>query len=518
MKDNSTDFEVIYTDNSAIYVKESHLVFNRLSLNNPVRESASLLKFDKNLKMVFSTDFNKELNGKEFERIFFLGGKVFLLASDYNKNEKKLTLYGTELDIKSGQQIGEWVMLTDNVKEEKKDEISFKIKYNFDSTRMLIVGTVFAKDKINYKIVQIDNSMKMSGKAILFNNEFASGSFRLEDVIVTDNGNITVLGRKYELDESDKRFVRYGPHYDYLLQLYSTNGKPIKQLLTGTDGKWLVNAIITFSTSKKIILTGFYTGKVNRKIDGILAQVIDPQTGETISNNQKEFTAKMIAAKKDNTPDVKLFTLHVKFKDPILMPDKSIIVLAEQSISSQLNFGGLFSDKGSYSTYDCNNIFMYKIDEIGNVQWLNIIPKTQHETIPTKSVSYDGANYLVTNYTYLYEDYFNWPFYAGFGIMKYKNMICIVFNDDSNNAGITQYGQLPKTIDKYKNSICYTIILDPNTGNCTRSQVFNNSDKDIPTAMPRMGKMLDEDFYLIGNQERFVGKSKIALAKISFKK
>lgn len=89
MKKGSTDLEVVYADNSGVYVKESHMALKSyFVVAASMRESATLIKLDKNLNEVFHQDFNKELKGKEYEKFFFMNGKIFLIASDYNKKEK----------------------------------------------------------------------------------------------------------------------------------------------------------------------------------------------------------------------------------------------------------------------------------------------------------------------------------------------------------------------------------------------------------------------------------------------
>lgn len=60
------------------------------------------------------------------------------------------------------------------------------------------------------------------------------------------------------------------------------------------------------------------------------------------------------------------------------------------------------------------------------------------------------------------------------------------------------------------------ITLDPLTGAYTRKYLFGNAD--VPTAMPRLSSVLGSDMYIIGKEDRILGKTKIAVAKIALPK
>src|SRR5882672_10561321 len=133
LKKGSTDLEVIHADNTGVYVKESHRALKAFFLiAATTRESANLIKLDKNLTEVYRNDFNKELKGKEYESFFFLQDKLFILATDYSRKEKTLTLFAAEINKQDGELAGEWKEVTNWQKEEKGDDIDFKATYNSD--------------------------------------------------------------------------------------------------------------------------------------------------------------------------------------------------------------------------------------------------------------------------------------------------------------------------------------------------------------------------------------------------
>ena len=106
----------------------------------------------------------------------------------------------------------------------------------------------------------------------------------------------------------------------------------------------------------------------------------------------------------------------------------------------------------------------------------------------------------------------NMPFYSGFAAIQNNNSINIVLNDNPKNADVLRPGQKVKGIAQFRNTDCFVISLDHATGRYSRSMFFSN--KGIPTAMPRFGSVIGSEMYIVGKEDRLLGKTKIAVAKI----
>jgi len=65
----------------------------------------------------------------------------------------------------------------------------------------------------------------------------------------------------------------------------------------------------------------------------------------------------------------------------------------------------------------------------------------------------------------------------------------------------------------FRHSDCFNLTLDAVTGKYTRKVFFSN--KDVPTAMPRMGAMVGSSLYIVGRDDRIFGRTKVAVAKIT---
>ncbi len=542
LKKGSTDLEVMHTDNTGVYVKESHFALKSyFVIGATVRESATLTKLDKDLKEAYSNNFNKELKGKEYESFFFLKNKLFLLATDYSKKEKTLTLFAAEIDKASGELSGEFTEVTSWQKDDKKEDISFKATYNADSSKMVLVSTIEGREKNNYEVRQFDDNMKALGKSVAISNEFDPKTFQLEDVVYTSAGNVVLIGREYEYQEGKKKKNKYLDFKNYSIRIYNNDGKQIKEINTTINAKWLVSTKIMQLPAKELVLAAFYSDeKRGREINGMLVQRINPQTGDIISTSQKDINTAMISTVEDDNADddddeskkerkerEKLekiqneedgFSKYMRFRNFIYTADKGLIILAEKYNSYTYTTTTYQPGSGTmpgrwttttYQVYECGDIMMSKIDAAGNIGWLNIAPKQQREVIQTSSGSGTGLSFS------FFKGGFNWPFYAGYGVLPGTNSLNIIFNDHKKNDNVLQLGQKVKKISYFRKSECFAINLNTTTGKYTRSNLFSN--RDVPTAMPRLSSVLGRDMYLIGKEDRILGKTKIAVARLTIK-
>lgn len=544
MRKGSTDLEVIYTDHTGVYVKESHFALKAyFVIGATTRESATLIKLDKNLTQQYDNDFNKELKGKEFEKFFFIKNKLYLLASDYNKKEKTLTLYAAEIDKNNGELKGDWTELTAWTKDDKKEEVNFKPSYNADSTKMILVSTIEGREKNNYEIRLFDENMKPLGKAASITNEFEPKLYSLEDVVPAYNGNIVLVGREYEYQEGKKKKAKYLDFKNYNVRIYSNTGSLLKEVNTTVNGKWLISTKLAQLPTNELVLAAFYSNeKRGREVNGMLIQRINPSTGEVVSTSSKEINTSMITTldddnnsdgdeetKKERKERERLekiqneedgFSRYMRFRNFIYTADGGLVILAEKYnqyvYTTQTYEPGFGNSPGTwrtttYQVYECGDVMMSKMDAGGNIGWLYVVPKQQREVIQTDR-SYGGSFFSYSNY---FITGFNWPFYAGIGVLPGKETVHVIFNDHKNNKDVLQLGQKVKRISYYGRTDCFAIALNTSTGKYTRSSLFSNND--VPTAMPRLSSVLNNELYLIGKEDRIFGKSKMALARLSIK-
>ena len=540
LRKGSTDLDVVYADKSGVYLQESHLALKSyFVIGASVRSSASLIKLDKNLTELYRNDFNKELKGKEFEQFFVLENKMLLIASEYSKKSRTLDIYAAEVDKNSGDLSGDWKPLTSFQKEEKKDDINFKITYNADSTKMVVVSSIEGKEKNTYQVQEFDKNLAPTAKPVDITNEFDPKTFQLEDVLYTINKKIILVGRVYEYEEGKRKKNRFLDFANYNIRLYDEKGKQQAEVNTNINGKWLISTKLVQKADKDLVLAAFYNNvKKGKTIDGMLVQRINPVTGSVISTSEKEINNSMLTTEEDSTADDsgnddetraerkererldkikddgEGFSRFMQFRNIFYTEDQGLVLLAEKyhhyvytttSYSPGMNGFGSTTSSTTYSVYECGDLMMCKIDATGNISWLKVLPKAQREVIPEAySSSFVAPGFF---------DPSNRPFYAGFGALESNNAVRIIFNDNPRNATVTQPGQKIKRTIRFGKSDCFVVSLDEVTGKLIRNPFFSNTM--VPTSMPRLGSVIGDNMYIVGKDDHMLGKSKIAIARIT---
>ena len=544
MKKGSTDLAVVHADKTGVYVQEGHVALKSyFVIGATLRESATLVKLNKSFSEDYRNDFNKELKGKEFEDFFFIQNKAYILATDYDKKDRTLQIYAAEINKADGQLKGEWKNLVNISADEKSSKLKVNFTYNADSSKMVLVSSDFSKSKYSFAVDEFDANMKKIGNTTNIGNAFDAGTFQLEDVIYTNLGNIIMVGRVYAYQEGKKKKAKFLDFTNYNIQLYTNAGKLIKEINTTVNGKWLMSSKVAQIANKDIVLAAFYSNeKKAKEVNGMLVQRINPETGEIISTSEKEINTAMISAVEDEGDEEESkqdrkerekfekmqeeeegFSRYLRFRNFINTDDGGIVILAEKYHNytyTTTSYGGagvgaMRMTTTTYDVYECGDMMMSKMNADGQLSWLNVLPKNQVETFRTAgSTSGVGLTFtLGVNYFSKY----NRPYFAGLGSLALpnKNTMAILFNDGEKNANVLQLGQKVNKTQRFGKSNCYAVYLDVATGKYTRKILFSNNDQ--PVAMPRLGVAIGQDYYIVGKEDKYLGKTKIAVGKITFK-
>ncbi|MFT3677791.1 MAG: hypothetical protein QM781_18000 [Chitinophagaceae bacterium] len=540
LKKGSTDLEVIYADKSGVYLQEGHLaVKSYFVIGGSVRSSATLVKLDKNLMELYRNDFNKELKGKEFEQFFVVQDRLYVFATDYEKKEGRMDLYAAELDKNSGEMAGSWKLLSSFNKDGKKDEIDFKIDLSADSTNVILISSVRGREKNEYTVSEFDKTLKPIGKSVKISNEFDPKTFQLQDVLFTNNRKIILVGRVYEYQEGKKKKEKFLEFTNYNIRLYDEQGKQQKEINTNINGRWLNSTRLVQEKNNDLVLAAFYSNtKKGRTTDGMLVQRINPVSGEVISTSEKKIDYSLLGSEGDAADDEsdenetkaerkerenlekmknegEAFSRYMRFQRIFYTPDNSLVMVAEKvhtySYIRQTTRGGtgtspMQTTMTYYTVYEYGDLLLFKIDAGGNIGWMRVLPKAQREMIQGQT----GSGFSFWGYF----DAVNRPFYSGFGAMQTETSIQLLFNDNPKNATVTQPGSKVKTAANFGKSHCFIADFSLADGKMERRMFFSNSD--TPTSMPRMASVMGRDMYIVGRDDRVFGKTKIAVAKISW--
>jgi len=531
MHNGSTDLAMLSVDKTGEYLEESHDI-KSIGLWSPnVRKSSTLVKLTPTLSELYRNDFDKELKGKQFERFFFIGDKLYLFASDYSKHDRLMFLYASEVDKSTGHLKQEWKQVYQWQKDDKSENLAFKIVPNSDSTKVILTATFAGKGNNRYELQALDGDLKPLGKPMTITNEFDPKTFQIEDFVYTPTGNAVVVGRLYEYEDGKSKKDKNLLFKTYSIRVYDLEGKLVKDIVTDVDGKFLVTSKVLL-LKNELVLAAFYSNtKKKKEINGLLVQRIDPATGNILVSTQKELNAASITQVDEDEDDKKEakapkgddedgLVANLRFNKFYLTPDNGVVILAEKykrtiTTSSSTTGGGMGFGMGSTTqtttaNYECGDIYMSKISAAGNIDWLHVVPKNQRESLLLGESS-GPATGIWFSESY-FSDSWNYPFFAGFGSIAGQNHLHIFFNDYEKNAAALDPGTRIKRVYSFGRTSCYEVNLDMVTGKYTKKEVFSN--KDIPNAMPRLGVEMDNTLYMTGKESRTFGKARVAVGKL----
>lgn len=528
LRKGSTDLSVIKADVTGVYLEESHTIRSAGFWGPNERKSSILVKLNSSMGELFRKDYDHDLKGKDLENFIFIQDKLYLFASSLDKKTKTLNLYAAELDKGSGDIKSDWKEIFNWDLSEKGSDVQFKISPNSDTSKIVLTSTNTGKSENLYEILTLDAALRPTGKPFSISNEFDPRTFQVEDFVYTPSGNAILVGRIYEYEEGKKKKDKNLIFKNYNIRVYDNQGQMIKQLVTDIDGKFLVNGKM-IQLKNQIVLAAFYSNENKKKeINGLLVERIDPATGNIISSTKKELNNSLKSevededgkgSKKNDNDDAEGFSSKLVFRNFYATPDNGLVILSEKynmrivKYTSTMNTGmGTTSTSNTVmEVYESQDIYISKISANGNIDWLDVLPKSQYEEVPVGGSMYNGSPlFMLTTY---FTGGTNRPFFSGFGCLPENNTLNIFFNDDERNADVVSAGKKIKKVTRFSRTDCFQVRLDLLTGKLTRKILFSN--KDIPPAMPRLGVVFDKTLYVTGKEDANWGKSKVAVGKIS---
>ncbi|KYP13053.1 MAG: hypothetical protein A1D16_05080 [Flavihumibacter sp. CACIAM 22H1] len=544
LKKGTSDINVLFTDETGVYIEEEHMTLGTyFVVGATFRESASLVKLNPKLQEIYRSDFNRELKGKNFEYFLPFQKKLFVVASDYSKADRAFQLLVGEVDKQSGEMKGSWKTIASIPKEEKKDQVNFRLFPNTDSSRLVLISTIAGREKNTYRVEEFDQNLRSSSSSATISNEFEPRTYTLEDVLYTKDKKIILVGRVFEYQSGKKKKEKYLDFSRYNIRIYDEKGKQQTELNTEINGKWVSSTKLMMGKDNDLLLASFYSKEKRGTTNGLLVQRIDPATGKVLSAAEKEINYSMVTAesgdsgleeddrearaeRKERERLAKLqnegegFSKYMKFRNIYYTPDNGLVLLAENynhytytssSYSSGMNQSAGRWTYTTYMVYECGELVMCKLNSGNEIEWLQILPKSQREVI-TASRSSPTAGGVSFSSFFLPDGR---PYYAGFGSLQFNDNIYLYFNDHRKNATVLNAGQKVSRIDFYAKSDCYVVTMDVLTGKLNRKVMFANDDQ--PTAMPRKSSIVGKELYLIGKTDRIFGKTKLAVGKVTTK-
>lgn len=422
-----------------------------------------------------------EMNDKEvdFEDIFLLNDRLYVIGSVYNKKTKIFNLVGTEVSDQ-GILSKNGTVLFDAEVAKKRDRGDFYFKESPDNGALLVMHTALfnKEDAVKYEVKLFDDNLKTLfsniEKVKFDDSKKKDYEFTISDFDVNYNDDVfLVINESYRDSKAKEKVERFEVH------AFKRNNNYTKEVVNiNLKDKEIINCKIMTTAKNSMQLLGFYSsvresGRANKDLKGIYSATINlaDNTTSTLKFNEFDYPTKVKLlgerrAKKGR--DVKpLYTISTLIEKN----DGGIIVLSEHQEVIYGAASGIGPLAFTPVTYIKNEIIVTSLDAQGNLEWSNVLPKEQQASITTMSVMFAGGvgsgNFAVgVGFQIPLAQLGKGPEYLGY-IPVYKNgQLNILINDNVKNKGITDIEKI-KSLGNYNNAVPSLFLFD-GTGNISR--------------------------------------------------
>ena len=453
-----------------------------------------------------------DLNDKEieFEKIYLLNGKLYVLGSVYNKKAKEYTLVANPLS-EAGKLGSEGVVLFKVPVEKKREQGNFYFRTTQDEGGLLVMHAVKLKkeDAVKYEMKFFDDNLKTlfnaTEKVVFEDDKKKDVTFNIPDFQVGLNDDVYVVVSEGYRDKKNKKRVEAFEVHAYK----RANGYAKEVIKIESEGRYPLNCQIVPS-GDELHLMGFYlsvreSGRVNNDLEGVYAATIDlkSNTATNLKWNELDYKtkAKLIGerrAKKGKDVPPLYNIIHI-----IGRADGGMIMLSEYQTyyvgaTSGIAIGGIGVGVTPV-TYTKNEIIVTSLAPDGSHEWSNVVPKEQEATVSTMflGLAFGGSsgNFSVGGViTIPLAQMGSGPEYLG-ALPIYKNgELSIMINDNVKNKGITDIEEV-KSMGNYNKAVPALFTFDK-SGNISRKDP-EEAIKDGLVLRPGVSYEVSDNEYII---------------------
>lgn len=452
---------------------------------------------------------NKKL---DFEDLIVLGNNVYILGSYLDKKAKQFKLEAISVSV-DGELSDKPINIFSSAVSKNSERGNYYFKLSPDNKKLLAMhaGLYSKEDAIKYNLKLIDDNLNILAKhseKVSFVDK-KRYEFDIADFSVNTNDDVFLVTNESHLDK--KKNTTFTNIEVHLFKKANNYEKEVVKI--DLSGNEIINCSMIATHNNKLQLLGFYSelrksGKSDKKLEGVYNGTIDLNINKSLPFKFNAFDydtkLKLIGerkAKKDKNlkPLYKIHTLIEK-------DDGGIIMLSEYSkviYGKQSNIGPISISQVIYIN---NEIIVTSLDNEGNVEWTNILPKEQTAAATLLGL-YIGEN--ASNGSLTVSAGINIPLkalgkgpeYVG-ALPIYKNgILSLVYNDNPKNKGISNIDDISKT-SAFNKSVLTIFEYD---GNATRID-SNDASKNKLILRPQVYNRKYDDEYIIYSSKKSVDK------------
>ena len=545
LKKGTADLDVISADKTGLFFTEERKKSGISLLGSGMTSSYKLTKLDQNFSEQFDKEYKRELKGLDFHSFERMGDDLYMFASDYDRKEKAFSVLGAKIDKNSGDLISDFKELGRYQLESKRDNYDIKMTRILNNKALLMVANISGKDRVSLGVSVLDNALKTKQNTVI-NISFDPGLYQLQDVQITNNNKIIVLGKVFEETQIGKKKRKKLIFKEYALSIFNEKGEKEKDVTTDSEDRYILGGKLIQQNTGELLLAGFYCKNAKKAdINGFYINKVDADKGELVLSSFQDINPEMLgksftdatddddqtrqekkdAAKaKDNDEEDDFPNQYIIKSVDINPVDNSILITSEISkyqhysyTSSTYNY-----TTRTYTTTTTNvhrftnqDIMIINADKDGKIKWVNDLPKSQVEEIRTTG-SYQGLIGFTRDYGGYFAARGGMPYHSSYSSLIQNNTLVLLFNDHTSNNVNPQYGDKVKTVYNFrKRSNVYGVSIDLATGKMVRKTIASNNDETI--LMPRHAFVVNNEFIVPSWRQHALAKTELKFAKIAVK-
>lgn len=337
-----------------------------------------------------------EINDRdlEFEEMLMVGTKIYAIGSFYDRRNKESNLIAIEISQEGKLTGNEHILFSIQVdRHSERGAYFFRRSHDGDQLLAMHVSILKKQDMIQYQVKLLDENMEVS----LNHNEQLpyeaknGGHFGIEDYDVSPYGDVFIVINESYRDRKLKKHIE-----NFELHSFKKNNDYNKEVLKlNVSDNYIVNCKMRVGFDNVVQMVGFYgettsKGRTKGKLKGIYN--ININTVNNTVGNQKfnefdlETRIKILGERRANRGrDLNpLYSIN----NIILRADGGVIVLSEFQTIAVGNSSGIGPLSFTPITYTSNEIIVTSLDENGNLEWSNVVPKEQVVSTTVFSVGF----------------------------------------------------------------------------------------------------------------------------------
>lgn len=388
-------------------------------------EKYIIKRFNKDLEQVKKQEFDLTFKNKKraFHSCVYMKGNLYVFSRFYDKEIDINSLYVERINLKTLKAIDEPKLIAEIPARKKGNAGYFNTNISRDSSKLFVfydypTPRKKAEDQdehVGISVYDADLNVIWQKEEITF--DVSSKQFVQQGGLVDNDGNVIILGKAYEgTGRKIKEKNRDGdPNYTYVFRSFRENGEEIQDYTFELDDRFITDLRIEFDQNSHLACAGFYSNnKQYSTASGIFFFHLNPIAMMKYGETEAAFNSRTLSllSRREATKKGELYAWDIN--KLILRRDGGAVILAEQTFRRWAR-----DNNGNYYPIYYNmNILATSLNSLGEVEWVQVIPKKQIMSRTNLASSY---NYIIL-----------------------PNRLALIFNDHEENVNA-------KPGDKVKN-------------------------------------------------------------------